>query len=831
MKQKFRLLLAVLMLCVSLVRALAADSLLLLQARMGNIFLSTETVEIPVQTTGDSVSWTVKDFFGFQVAAATTPVPGSGQAIIAPNLGRLGYFELHVTARRNGSQVAGAYTTFAVVLPSNVGLMHDSPFGVMTHFAHGWTMDIMQILARGGIAQFRDEQYWHVVEPTRTSPATYTFANYQGFMAAAAGLGLNPLTVLDFANSNYDGGNSPYTEEGRTRYANYATALLARYGSLIDTVAIWNEYNGSFSTGPAITNRAFYYTEMLKKAYTAIKTLRPDVRVVGGACVPVPLPWFQDLFSKGAHDYLDIIDVHPYRSIPEGVELDIAALQALSASYNQGNGPKPIWATECGAPDTVNPGRQDMARYLVKLMTLMRSAGVERMFWYLSYDYDGYSTGLVRSPTDALGPYVPSAAFPAYSNLIQQLYGASYVGRDVTDARTRMYLFRRGASDVRVVWASTGMAQLVLSAGTPLTRIDIMGRSTVLQPTNGSIALTADTTPFYLIGTISGVREFGRDAIVADTFRDFSGIQGSTNGTWSYLNGFIATGSTYDPDALTPMVYTSTAYGFGYESFYSYAKIDGNGGHPSGRFGYADVYPVWTVRRWRSNVTATAQITGTIVRSSPYGDGTGAQIYVDGNLVYSTIIGGAVVGVTINFSFAAPIQVGSKVDFVLTPGPGIDVNYDYVDFRAQISVPPASPTSFAAWQQQNFTASESIDPSISDETAAPAGDGVPNLLKYSANLRAMASGLGAVPTFGLRSIGNDRYLTLSYRTASAPTDLIFSTELNGGDLSPGSWIPGGVLIGQPVSNGDGTQTITIRDEVPMSPTRMLRFMRLRVSRP
>ena len=88
-------------------------------------------------------------------------------------------------------------------------------------------------------------------------------------------------------------------------------------------------------------------------AYTAIKAVRPDVRVVGGACVPVPLPWFQALFEKGAQDYLDVLDVHPYRAIPEGVELDIAALKALSALYNHGKGPKPIWARECGAPDYV----------------------------------------------------------------------------------------------------------------------------------------------------------------------------------------------------------------------------------------------------------------------------------------------------------------------------------------------------------------------------------------------------------------------------------------------------------------------------------------------
>ncbi len=832
MKQRLELLVIAFVLAVFVGRARAADSLILSQAKLGNIFLSTEAVQIPLQTTGDSVAWTVNDFFGVQVAGATTPVTGNGQATISPGLGRLGYFELHATALRSGTPVASANTDFAVVAPSNVAAMHDSPFGVMTHFAQGWATDVMPLLARGGIAQFRDEQYWQNVEPTLTTPATYTFSVYQAYMAAAAASGLNPLMELDFANSNYDGGNTPYTAAGQTGYSNYGKALLAQYGSQVGAVEIWNEYNGTWCTGPATADRPTYYTQMLMNAYTTIKAARPDVQVVGGACVPVPLPWFKSLFAQGAQDYLDKLDVHPYRSIPEGVELDIAALQTLSASYNHGNGPKPIWATECGEPDFVNPGRQDMARYLVRLMTLMLSVKVERMYWYEAYDYDGYNTGLMRAPTDSLGPYVPSSAFPAYSNLVQQLYGATYVGQDKTDPRTRMYHFdNRSGSDVRVVWSSTGTAQLVLITNVPLNRIDIMGVSTVLQPTNGAIAITADNTPFYLIGPITSVLEFGRDVIVADTVLGFSDTQGTTNGSWSYLNGYIIPGTPYDPNAstLTPMTYSTTNYGYEYDSYYSYAEIDADGGHPSARLGYAVVYPVWTVRRWLSNVAATASFNGTIIRASASGDGTGAAIYVDGNLVYSALVGGAGAGATVNFSFSTPIKVGSKVDFILTPGPGIDINYDYVDFRAQISVPPASPATFAAWQQQNFTAAQFINPSISGSTAASAGDGIQNLFKYSANLAANAPGAEAVPMLGLGIVGNSTYLTLSYRKASAPTDLIFSTELNAGDLSHGPWTPGGILFGQPVSNGDGTQTITVRDVVPISPLTQARFIRLRIT--
>jgi hypothetical protein len=664
------------------VGAFAADSITLSQVQLGNVFLSSDPVRISVQTTGDQVTWTATDFFGAATSGPTVAVGSGGQATLTLNLGRLGYFDLNVTALRSGHAVAIAKTTAVVLAPGNVSAMSDSPFGVQTHFAQGWNTDVLSLLARAGIAQVRDEQYWQNVEPTRTSPATYTFTGFQPYMAALSAAHLNPLMELDFANTGYDGGNTPYTSDGCIGYANYCTALLAHYGSQIGNVEIWNEYNGSFCTGPATANRPQFYAAMLKQAYAAIKKARPDVSVVGGACVPMPVPWYQSLFAAGALDYLDKLDAHPYVTIPEGTEVTLASVRSLMASYNHGHGPKPIWATESGEPDNVNQGRQDMARYLVRLFPILLSSGVERIYWYLAYDYSGFTTGLLRSSTDPLGSYAPTSAFAAYSNLIQQLYGRSYVQRDSTDPRTRCYLFRGSAGDVRVAWSTVDTVQLVLAAASPITLVNIMGESSTLQPTNGRITVTVDNNPVYLRGSITSVQEIGRDVLVADSLMDFSGTQGTANGQWFYGNCPVAN-NAYDPSAPVAMTYTATSTDYVYSSNYSYAQIDVNGGHPS----VSGSTPVWTVRRWLSNGTGQAHIVGTAIRSTAGGDGTGAEVYVDGRQVYSALVGpGGTTGTT-KIDFTAPIKVGSKVDFVITPGPGTDMNFDSIDYRVQISVP------------------------------------------------------------------------------------------------------------------------------------------------
>ena len=43
---------------------------------------------------------------------------------------------------------------------------------------------------------------------------------------------------LTFANTNYDGGSTPFSDAGRAGYSNYAKALLAQYGSQVTAVEI-----------------------------------------------------------------------------------------------------------------------------------------------------------------------------------------------------------------------------------------------------------------------------------------------------------------------------------------------------------------------------------------------------------------------------------------------------------------------------------------------------------------------------------------------------------------------------------------------------------------
>ena len=118
---------------------------------------------------------------------------------------------------------------------------------------------------------------------------------------------------------------------------------------------------------------------------------------------------------------------------------------------------------------------------------------------------------------------------------------------------------------------------------------------------------------------------------------------------------------------------------------------------------------------------------------------------------------------------------------------------------------------------------------MSGGTATPAGDGISNLFKYAANANPFAFAPTALPLGGLQTAGSNSYLSLSYRVSPAITDLTITPQVNDGDLT--TWAAGGVEVGSPVTNSDGTQTFTFRDTVPITPSTPRRFMRLQISGP
>ncbi len=447
---------------------------------------------MPCAPTPTAAHWSARDFFGNEIASGNANLT-AGTASIRPGIPAVGYFTFDVNLERSGAPAGQLHTTLAI-LPKPNAANRNSPFGVVTHFAKDWPTDIVPLIAKAGIRRIRDEQPWRKVEKQR---GQYQFPpRLSGYMGELAAQGIDPLIMLAFSNPLYDGDKTPYDDDGRAGYAAYARAVAQHYGSQVSAVEVWNEYNGSFCDGPCRGDRPGTYTAMLKDTYKSLKSADPSLIVAGGAGVPIPLDFFEALFKDGALDAMDAIVIHPYRKTPEGVEDKIEELRRSMQRYGK---VKPIWVTEFSDLGDMRKSRDDEARYLVRMSTLLLAAKVDRLYWYLMKDFQEFTgLGLVRSESDPLGRYTPTPAYAAYANLIHQLDGARFVRREAGDPDALVYLFAQGGNEIRVAWSAGGAASYQLRADTA-QQVDMMGNAKPLTAQHGVIAVPLGLNPVYLV--------------------------------------------------------------------------------------------------------------------------------------------------------------------------------------------------------------------------------------------------------------------------------------------------------------------------------------------
>jgi hypothetical protein len=667
---------------------------------LGNVFLTNEDVSFSVDSKGESVEWTASDYWNTKIASGTEKVV-NGKAAIKPAVKQPGYFLVRMQSIKDGKSTGECFTSFCRIAPYEIKDRAGSPFGVMTHFAQAMETDILPLLAKAGIAAIRDEHYWGQVEKKKDEIAFPPKSD--AYMEAAAKNKIDPLIVMSFANKLYDGGQTPFTVEACDAYGRYGQEILKKYGEQVKWLEIWNEYNGSFCKGPAEKDRPKFYAQMLEHAYTKVKETRPDVKVIGGAVVLIPIPYFENMFKHGALKFMDAVEIHPYRDTPEGVDTEVAELQELIRKYNDGKD-KPVWVTETGKMNKAEYdwekgknmhelGRREVASYLVRQYVLLLSQHVEKIFWYLSRDWQEFATmGLLRRDSDAMGKYAVAPAYVAYANLIRQLDGAKFVKREAERkySGVRVYLFKRGEEEIRVCWTTRPAQIRVNTREKHLKAVSIMGdeRSDSILELSGEDGATRTFTiqnlndnPIFLCGPVQSIFEFGSNAtVLADSAEDFSKVQDRNNWAYGY---FKNTGNTYDAKGFTPLELTESTWGYDWATpTVPYLKLHASGGHP----GAADKHPVWAIRRWTAPADADVRITGS-AHGAQEGDGVEVKILADGKELFSKHIGGTGTETrSTDYDIPVSVKAGTLLDFAITPGSGTNINFDATGFTARIVI-------------------------------------------------------------------------------------------------------------------------------------------------
>ena len=374
--------------------------------------------------------------------------------------------------------------------------------GVATHFAQGWPIGLLRNAQDLGTRAIRDDISWQQGEPSlgHYDPAHLVPA----YLRDACRKGFDVLLVIDPRRPDYEGGKMVASADGQAAFARYAAALLDRVPArCVSGLEVGNEINSNadmMGADEAKTIEA--YARLLHVLRDAIHAKHPDVAIVGGSTNMIGTGFLTKLMDAGAFDAMDAVAVHPYRSIPENVDLELARLTETMRRHGV---LRPIWVTEFG---DYFPRAELAPPHLIKMAMLLAAAGVDRAYWYALQDEPWFANmGLY----DKAGARKPSADAFALTQRDLLRGGAP---KRVDQGDRRSFVFQL-ASGGYVLWGDSRPIRFdrfisaTDSRGAAVERPDMLTEDPVVLPAGTAFSL-------------------GQSAIVADSLLDYG------DAAWSY---------------------------------------------------------------------------------------------------------------------------------------------------------------------------------------------------------------------------------------------------------------------------------------------------------
>jgi hypothetical protein len=183
-----------------------------------------------------------------------------------------------------------------------------------------------------------------------------------------------------------------------------AAWVVQRWGAHIDALEVWNEPDTA-RFWAAGGNRIGDFAALLTQTSQAVRTVAPDLPLIGGGTSRVDEGWWRRLLAEpGVADSIDAIGVHPY-TVPSDLDpltadngtpwrvRHIRAMAGLARSYDL-----PVWITEFGWSSAGNGPRpksyergvdeDTQAQYLTSALEVFgRFPWIDAAFWYTDVDH------------------------------------------------------------------------------------------------------------------------------------------------------------------------------------------------------------------------------------------------------------------------------------------------------------------------------------------------------------------------------------------------------------------------------------------------------------
>lgn len=244
----------------------------------------------------------------------------------------------------------------------------DIPYGINTFLQQEVEAEkieaMLRMIREAGFVWLRQEFPWEDLEVT--GRGQFDWAKYDRIVEMTAAHGLRLMVRLSnppaWSRADPQAGDLAPPDDLQD-FVNYAAAVAQRYQGRITHYQVWNEPNIFPEWGNNFVDPA-RYTELLCRAYAALKRVDPDIIVVNAAIAPTisldgyrgfsDLIFLQEIYDRGGGDCFDVLSAQGYGlfSGPTDRRLRATSVNVARHTYyrdimvRNGDAHKPIWLSE-----------------------------------------------------------------------------------------------------------------------------------------------------------------------------------------------------------------------------------------------------------------------------------------------------------------------------------------------------------------------------------------------------------------------------------------------------------------------------------------------------
>ncbi len=293
---------------------------------------------------------------------------------------------------------------------------------------------------------------------------------------------------------------------------------------------VGDEENGSWGTGCAPEE----YARRVAVLAEGIRQGCPSCQIVMGGLLDgaemgdwALEPYLNAFLAAGGGEWVDVYAFHyfglarpreqwPGAQLYSDAEALVASMRRLLQSYGEGD--SPIWVTETSTfsgqvGETVQT-EAEQAADLVKRYVFLWSLGVDVVQWcYLTEpQYEGTGEGFFDQSGliyDGEGPFdrgagIRKKSFYAYQQLIEELSGATLLGRETSNGLTWVQ-FEQDGQPLSVLWQDPWICQapVWIEPDGDVRVVDLYGD--LMMEAASSCRLDLDLAPVYIHGRLGSV--------------------------------------------------------------------------------------------------------------------------------------------------------------------------------------------------------------------------------------------------------------------------------------------------------------------------------------